>query len=83
MHGLYHTKKRNYTPMKAFCTYKKMDDSCRPFSAFLYDIVALFYAQNSGNSSSLPTFSIRSNRTNTTVGRTMRLPFLMARPAPM
>ena len=42
-----------------------------------------YYAQNSGNSSSLPIFSIRSSSTNTTVGRTMRLPFLMARPAPI
>jgi len=83
MHGLYHTKSRKNTLRKVFCTYKKMDDSCRPFSTFLYGMLALFYAQNSGNSSSLPTFSIRSSSTNTTVGRTMRLPFLMARPAPM
>ena len=42
----------------------------------------LFQLQNSGKRSSLPTLTVSRISTMMTVGRTMRLPFLMARPAP-
>ena len=40
------------------------------------------YAQNSGNSNSLATFTVSKISTRITAGRTILLPFLMARPAP-
>jgi len=43
----------------------------------------VFQPQNSGNNNSLPTFKVSRINTTATAGRTIRLPFLMASPAPI
>ena len=64
-----------------FKSVRAADTSIQHFAFCILHSVG-FYAQNSGKTSSLSTLTVRRISTATTVGLTILLPFLMARPAP-